>query len=318
MTSVVVNDVNNNNNEEKRRREIILNDQDVETFKKQNYTVIDNFLGEDWSSVLLDDCKKMQNKGLVTQHYFKFGNALYEKPNIFELDLHDEKKRKESNELNFIFETGGPNFVLEAKKKLTFLNLANEPSAIKLQYNKGNGGCFPYHYDNPGPPSRRQLTCIVYLNQNWKEGDGGELELLPFLSKKIIIKPIMDRAVLFRSDMFLHRVLPSSKERYCFTIWVDGLTVNEDKDVLLTRDKLRFTSWEEAEQFFANSPLQRVIGRAVYDKEYQSSLLECVGGTNGEQPMLMQHDKAVSNIYKSLKPLINEFRNRKTLIQHGD
>ena len=37
MTSVVVNDVNNNNNEEKRRREIILNDQDVETFKKQTH-----------------------------------------------------------------------------------------------------------------------------------------------------------------------------------------------------------------------------------------------------------------------------------------
>ena len=52
--------------------------------------------------------------------------------------------------------------------------------------------------------------------------------------------------------MLLHRVLPSTKERYCFTIWVDGLNVNKDEDVLLTRDKLRFTSWEEAEKSFCD------------------------------------------------------------------
>jgi Rps23 Pro-64 3,4-dihydroxylase Tpa1-like proline 4-hydroxylase len=284
---------------------------EVELFQQQNYVVVDNFLGKAWSSTLYKDCQQMQIHGNVSQHYFKFGNTLYEKPNIFELDLHDETKRGKSVELSFIFDTAGPNFVREAKQKLPFLNLSNEPSAIKMQYNKGNGGCFPYHYDNPGPPSKRQLTCIVYLNPDWKEGDGGELELLPFLSKKIKINPIMDRAVLFRSDMFLHRVLPSHAERFCFTIWIDGLKVNEDKDVLLTRDKLRFTSWEEAEHFFANSPLQRVIGRAVYNNEYETSLIECVGGTKGEQPMRLQHNNTVNSIYKSLKPLIDEFRKRK-------
>ena len=301
----------NGNSTKGASRKIALNNCDEELFKRQNYLVIDGFLGESWASDLLKDCKAMQSGGYVSQHYFKFGDTLYEKPNIYELDLHDESKRNQSRELSFIFENAGPSFVTEARKKFPFLSLADEPSAIKLQYNKGSGGCFPYHYDNPGPPSRRQLTCIVYLNPEWKDGDGGELELLPFLSTSVKIKPLMDRAVLFRSDMLLHRVLPSTKERYCFTIWIDGLNVNKDEDVLLTRDKLRFTSWEEAEKFFATSPLQRVIGRAVYNTEYQQSLMECVGGTKGERPMLLQHDVAVNKIYKSLKPLVDEFRRRK-------
>lgn len=86
-----------------------------------------------------------------------------------------------------------------------------------------------------GPPSRRKLTCIVYLNENWKKGDGGELVLWPFLQKPIVIPPLMDRLVMFRSDLLLHRVLPSTVPRYCFTVWVDGLDVNSDKDVLLTQ-----------------------------------------------------------------------------------
>lgn len=122
---------------------------------------------------------------------------------------------------------------------------------MKLQWNRGTpagGGSFPAHYDNPGPPSKRALTCIVYLNpvreisrapggshrqtsvldpfplrllplplprgtvalagslahrgarlratpQEWKEGDGGEIVLRPFLEQPIRVPPKMNRAV---------------------------------------------------------------------------------------------------------------------------
>ena len=46
---------------------------------------------------------------------------------------------------------------------------------------EGGGGCFPLHYDNAGPPSKRRLTCLVYLNPGWADGDGGELQLAPWL-----------------------------------------------------------------------------------------------------------------------------------------
>ena len=101
-------------------RQIALNNCDAELFMRQNYLVIDGFLGESWASDLLKDCKEMQSGGYVTQHYFKFGDTLYEKPNIYELDLHDESKRNQSRELSFVFENAGPSFVTEARKSSPF------------------------------------------------------------------------------------------------------------------------------------------------------------------------------------------------------
>ena len=100
--------------------------------------------------------------------------------------------------------------------------------------------------------------------------------------------------------------MPSAAPRYCFTIWIDGIGVNSDDDVLLTRDKLRFTSFDDAEAFFAASPLQRTISRAVYDDAYEKSLIECVGGTASLSPMLAQHRATVASLLRSLRPLIEE------------
>lgn len=51
------------------------------------------------------------------------------------------------------------------------------------------------HYDNPGPPNKRALTCLLYLNPDWKEADGGEVFLTPFLQKEEPIAPLLDRLV---------------------------------------------------------------------------------------------------------------------------
>ena len=283
----------------------------VESLRSRGYAVVDGFLGDEWSKALRTACVAANEKGDLSQHYFKFGNELYAKPNIFELDLHDEAKLKKSSELVYLFEEGGPKFVRRARAALPFLNLDDAPPAIKLQFNAGSKACFPAHYDNNGRPSKRKLTCVVYLNPSWTEGHGGEIVLFPFLGDAVVVPPKMDRAVLFVSDLILHRVMPSAAPRYCFTVWIDGVDVNSDADALLTRDKLRFTSFDNAEAFFAASPLQRTISRAVYDDVYEKSLIECVGGTKGEAPMLAQHRAAVSTLMRSLKPLIVEFRRRR-------
>lgn len=202
----------------------------------------------------------------------------------------------------------------------------DSPPAIKLQVNSG-GGSFPWHYDNPGPPNNRVLTCIVYLNPRWKDGDGGEIVLWPFLSQKVVVPPLHRRAVFFYSDRVLHRVLPSMARRVCFTVWCNGTDVNAKEDVALSREHLQFTSYDAARDFFARSPLQRVISRAVYSEEYLESLLECIvskggaaagGGDDGdgvspekEEALRRQHEASVVGILSKLRPLIEEFRRRK-------
>lgn len=179
----------------------------------------------------------------------------------------------------------------------------------------------------PGPPNKRFLTCVVYLNPSWSEGDGGEIVLWPFLGEQIIIPPLHQRAVLFYSDCMLHKVLPlqKNKRRVCFTIWCNGLNVNANDDVALSKDHLQFTSYDQAQIFFASSPLQRVISRAVYSEEYLESLLQCLGllendrvNKDKRKKLTLQHESSISDITSKLKPLIEEFRKRKKALYHNN
>jgi SM-20-related protein len=74
---------------------------------------------------------------------------------------------------------------------------------------------------------QRQISCILYLNQDWQEVDGGKLRLylnddasgsLPLIPH-IDINPIGGRLILFLSDSFYHEVLPTNKQRASLTGW---------------------------------------------------------------------------------------------------
>lgn len=71
------------------------------------------------------------------------------------------------------------------------------------------------HYDNPGPPNKRALTCLLYLNPDWKKGDGGEVCLTPFLQKEEVIAPLLDRLVSRRAE---RRTLRLCCENHCSVI----------------------------------------------------------------------------------------------------
>ena len=115
---------------------------------------------------------------------------------------------------------------------LSLCNLCFPSSAplpfTRSQYNNGNGGCFPWHYDNPAPPDKRRLSCLLYLNPDWRGGDGGEIVVAPFLRAKHVVPPLLDRLVFFFSETTLHRVLPSQTQRSCLTIWLDSDVANDD------------------------------------------------------------------------------------------
>lgn len=71
----------------------------------------------------------------------------------------------------------------------------------------------------------RQISCILYLNQDWLEIDGGHLRLYLNTSSTttdapyIDIAPLGGRLVLFLSDTFYHEVLLSNKVRMSLTGW---------------------------------------------------------------------------------------------------
>lgn len=91
------------------------------------------------------------------------------------------------------------------------------------------GAFYKKHLDcfasqDPKKPQRK-ISCIVYLNHDWHDTDGGQLRLYlnnteKFKQKNFIdIVPVAGRAVVFLSDTFYHEVLPATRERKSLTSW---------------------------------------------------------------------------------------------------
>lgn len=81
------------------------------------------------------------------------------------------------------------------------------------------GSFYHRHLDQFSERSNRQITVLVYLNKNWKKGDGGEL-VIHKEGNEIIVEPVAKRLLLFKSDLIEHEVLTTHVPRYSLTGWL--------------------------------------------------------------------------------------------------
>jgi SM-20-related protein len=84
------------------------------------------------------------------------------------------------------------------------------------------GASYEIHLDQFQGSGERLVTCILYLNGDWNEGDGGELKI--YLNgddeeSVVTIDPIAGRMVTFLSGRYMHAVLPTRKNRHSITGW---------------------------------------------------------------------------------------------------
>jgi len=201
------------------------------------------------------------------------------------------------------------------------LQIKTKPTShtIKLQCNEGNGGCFPLHYDNPGMPDKRRLSCLLYLNPNYTVTSGGQLRVIPFLQAATDILPIFDRLVIFYSETILHRVLPAYNERFCLTIWLDSDIANQEQYApIWTGSKLSDLKLDnQTYQYLQQPTVQRVLSRAIYEEEYELSIKECMNGAEeGKQKLLASHTKYIQSMRqnKTMADIIDQLKNMKQQI----
>ncbi|CAK4402159.1 unnamed protein product [Aphanomyces euteiches] len=286
----------------------------------QGFMVIDNFLGHDWATALRSEIQFLREKDLLVPNKTQFPSTTtpgavtqYDKPNIYEADLHNTAVRTQVPQLDALFHQDDLARVLASHTGLPLVH-RTQGKTLKVQFNAGHGGCFPCHYDNPGRPNKRRLTCLIYFNPDWKDGDGGEIELYPFLSgTSVVVRPLMDRLVVFSSDRILHRVLPSQAERYCLTVWIDGENVNTDADSQLNIAASDLNeNWDGFIAKLAKSPVQRLVSRGVYAEEYLESLTQCMeqGAPQGFADMLHSHETHLARLQLNtpLQALIDRLR----------
>lgn len=95
----------------------------------------------------------------------------------------------------------------------------NENLFLSLNFFESHFAVYPHnsfykkHLDNHAGSNKRYISCILYLNKDWKEEDNGKLRIYQEDDFTDIL-PIYNRFVCMRSDVVWHEVLPTQNQRH--------------------------------------------------------------------------------------------------------
>jgi len=84
------------------------------------------------------------------------------------------------------------------------------------------GSYYRKHLDQFRGVGMRTVTCVLYLNRDWEEKDGGQLRIYTDPNDQTSceeVLPLGGTLVTFLSARFLHEVLPARRERISITGW---------------------------------------------------------------------------------------------------
>lgn len=81
------------------------------------------------------------------------------------------------------------------------------------------GSFYRKHLDQFSENSSRVFSMIMYLNEDWKEGDGGELVVYQESNERII-EPKIGTMIFFNSAKLFHEVLETNVPRMSITGWL--------------------------------------------------------------------------------------------------
>ncbi|MBD3636620.1 MAG: 2OG-Fe(II) oxygenase [Crocinitomicaceae bacterium] len=79
------------------------------------------------------------------------------------------------------------------------------------------GSFYKRHKDQFTSSDQRKFSLVIYLNDSWNPGDGGELVI--YTDSKHCIEPVPGRVVFFSSELE-HEVLTSKIQRKSLTGWL--------------------------------------------------------------------------------------------------
>jgi|SRR5690606_5351284 len=83
-----------------------------------------------------------------------------------------------------------------------------------------SGGHYSRHLDRFENRSNRMISVVIYLNEDWRPGDGGELEIFQGDGSSFLVEPLGGRCVLFKSAVVPHAVRTAHKSRFSLTGWL--------------------------------------------------------------------------------------------------
>lgn len=196
---------------------------------------------------------------------------------------------------------------------------------IKVQFNEGQGGCFPLHFDTYGDDGKC-ITAVLYLNEDWQQGDGGEVVLYPFpgSQRKVVVPPRAGDMVLFSSQQMLHRVMPSNVPRYCLTTWIYHAPTPEHRayraahytqqqmerahSAVASPSSPNADAFDLMMQKVVASTFRRHLMKLLYQDEWALSLEQSHQQTPAFRQYMATHEHEVSVIRQATDKMLSNFR----------
>ncbi|MES2501258.1 MAG: 2OG-Fe(II) oxygenase [Pseudomonadota bacterium] len=187
----------------------------IQSLATHGYVICDHFLPADTISALRDETNKRYSNsdmnpaktGLVSKT-----QSAIRGDHIAWLDEQDENTAIQTYFSQMYS-------LKDALNQQLFMNIQSLETHLALY---PIGGLYQKHLDqfsHGNNAKSRQLSSILYLNNNWKAEDGGELRLYLNEDMHLDILPTAGKLVLFLSAKFWHEVRPAKRERASLTGW---------------------------------------------------------------------------------------------------
>jgi SM-20-related protein len=81
------------------------------------------------------------------------------------------------------------------------------------------GAGYARHVDQPQGRGQRQVSLVLYLNEDWTSAAGGELRLFDSAGAHRDIEPVAGRLVCFLTPGREHQVLATTRDRLSISCW---------------------------------------------------------------------------------------------------
>jgi len=186
----------------------------VERLSQDDYVIIDKFVPDD----LYHKIRSFFQQHLLKNDFSKAGiGALseYQIKNSIRGDFVYWLDKKRDTELANFFQL--VDHIIQKINELCYLSLSGFEFHL-AHYPAGS--FYKKHVDQFRNRNNRMITIIIYLNDHWLPGDGGELKIFKDSGKEILIEPVGGRCILFRSATLEHEVLITNKNRLSLTGWL--------------------------------------------------------------------------------------------------
>ncbi|MFN1835540.1 2OG-Fe(II) oxygenase [Balneola sp. MJW-20] len=185
----------------------------LDELAEKDFVVVDDFISEEMFSSVMSFFRSAEENDKLKKAGIGSTDDFTVKPEVrgdFIYWLDEDRDQQISVFFNLMTE------LQEKLRRFCFLSLAASEFHI-AKYPAGSH--YDKHLDQFTGRNNRLITVLIYLNEHWKEGDGGEL-LIHGFEKEIKIPPVARRLLLFKSDVIEHEVLKTNVPRYSLTGWL--------------------------------------------------------------------------------------------------